>query len=164
MRNNASIRQNCILIEAALSFIGAGIAGILWWQDRTAADLPCSSQGGCESVWNSAWSHIDIGAWHAVPVALIGLVGYLFLFSLSMLRLASESERMKNALHSAVWLVSTGGAGYSWYLQWIAHYKIGHFCIWCRSSAIIMTLIFFLAVFEFLAARSAADGELVSHA
>ncbi len=153
MPSAASIRQLCPMIEAALSFVGAGIAGVLWWQDRTNGDLPCTSQGGCEIVWTSPWAHIDIGPLHDVPVALLGLLGYVLLLSLSMFRLASESGKIERVMHRLTWLVSAGGTAYSWYLQWVAHYKIGHFCIWCRTSAILMTLIFLLATYEYITSR-----------
>lgn len=153
MPSAAFIRQTWVVIEAALSFAGAGIAGVLWWQDRTAGSLPCTSNGGCEIVWTSSWSHIDIGPLHEVPVALLGLLGYVLLLSFAMFRLASESEKTSRNLHRLTWLVSAGGTVYSWYLQWVAHYKIGHFCIWCRTSAILMTLIFLLATYEYFTSR-----------
>lgn len=149
MSSAASIRQTLVVIEAALSFVGAGIAGTLWWADRTQQDLPCTSDGhGCELVAQSRWSHVDLLFWHHVPVALLGLLGYLLLLAISMLRLASESEANLTRLHRLLWLVSGGGTAYSWYLQWVAHYKIGAFCIYCRSSAILMTLLFLMATGE----------------
>jgi len=149
MPSTASIRQTFVVIEAALSFVGAGIAGTLWWADRTRQDLPCTSDGhGCELVAASRWSHVDLIFWHDVPVALLGLLGYLSLLALSMLRLASESETNITRLHRLLWLITAGGTAYSWYLQWIAHYKIGAFCIYCRSSAIVMTILFLTATAE----------------
>lgn len=161
MKSAAAIRQNCTMLEAALSFVGAGIAGLLWWAHREDVSLPCTSNGGCAAVADSAWSHLSLGPWHDIPVALLGCLGYVLLLSLSMLRLASESEIVTRILARVVWLVSAGGTTYSWYLQWVAHYKIyGHpFCIWCRSSAIVMTLIFLTATFEFF-----ARGERINNA
>lgn len=148
MPSAASIRQICTVIEAALSFVGAGIAGTLWWADRTRQNLPCSADGGCVIVGDSAWSHVDLVFWHHVPVALLGLLGYLLLLTVSMLRLGTESAITNFRLHRFFWLVTAGGAAYSWYLQWVAHYKIGAFCIWCRSSAIVMTVLFLTAAWE----------------
>ena len=144
----ASIRQTCIVIEAALSFAGAGIAGTLWWKDRVHQDVPCSADGGCEVVAASAWSHVDLLLWHHVPVALLGLLGYIGLLTLAMLRLAVERPAADRFLHRLLWSAAAGGTAYSWYLQWIAHAKIGAFCVWCRSSAYVMTALFLIAMCE----------------
>ncbi len=156
MPSAASIRQTVLGIQAALSFAGAGIAGTLWWQDRTHVDLPCTSSGGCEIVWESAWSHVTLGPFHDVPVALLGLLGYVLLLSIAMFRLAGEPDRIDTLLRRLTWLVAAGGTAYSWYLQWVAHYKIGHFCIWCRVSACLMTALFLLATYEFFSESLAA--------
>ena len=153
MPSAASIRQTCTLIEAALSFAGAGIAGTLWWADRVHRDVPCSANGGCEIVAASAWSHVDLLLWHHVPVALLGLLGYLVLLTLAMLRLGVESEVWDRRLHRLTWLLAAGGTAYSWYLQWVAHEKIGAFCPWCRASAVVMTVLFLTAAWEWRAAR-----------
>lgn len=163
MPSAASIRQTCTVIEAALSFAGCGIAGTLWWADRTRRDLPCSADGGCETVASSSWSHVNLIFWHHVPVALLGLLGYVFLLALAMLRLGSESELANSRLHRLFWLMTAGGTAYSWYLQWVAHYRIGAYCVWCRSSAIVMTLLFLTAVWEWQAARRSSQGRQFSN-
>ena len=163
MPSAASIRQTCTLIEAALSFVGAGIAGTLWWADRTRRDLPCSADGGCETVAASAWSHIDLIVWHQVPVALLGLLGYLTLLTLAMLRLGSEGDTWNRRLHRLTWLLAAGGTAYSWYLQWVALAKIGAYCPWCRSSAIVMTLLFLTATWEWGAGRRKTQRRLERH-
>jgi len=147
------IRQICTVIEAALSFVGAGIAGTLWWADKTRQDVPCSADGGCEIVAASKWSHVDLIFFHNVPVALLGLLGYLFLLSIAMLRLGWESEKAQKTLHGLIWLITAGGVGYSWYLQWVAHFEIGAYCPWCRASAITMTVLFLTATVEWAAQR-----------
>ncbi len=162
MSSAASIRQTWTLIEAALSFVGAGIAGTLWWKDRVHQDVPCSANGGCEIVANSAWSHVDLIVFHHVPVALLGLLGYLVLLTLAMLRLGSEGD-WDRRLHCLAWLLAAGGAAYSWYLQWIAHFKIGAYCPWCRASAMVMTLLFLAATWEWWATRRKSQRRLERH-
>ncbi len=153
MPSAASIRQIWLVIEAALSFVGAGIAGTLWWKDRVHQDMPCTGDGGCGIVAASRWSHVDLIVFHDVPAALLGLLGYLALLTLAMLRLGAESDIWDRRMHRVVWLLAAGGAAYSWYLQWVAHFKIGAFCIWCRSSAIVMTLVLLTATWEWWVSR-----------
>ena len=146
--SSAAARSLFVAAEAFLSFAGAGIAGTLWWADQTRQDVPCSADGGCAIVSASHWSHVDLLAFHHVPVALLGLAGYVLLLTLAMLRLGSENACLDRRLHGLIALLSLGGAGYSWFLQWIAHAEIGAFCIWCRSSAIVMSLLFCTAAAE----------------
>ena len=152
---NSAVRRRTLFIsaEAALSFVGAGIAGTLWRADQLHQDLPCTADGGCEIVSSSRWSHVDLLVLHHVPVAILGLAGYILLLSLAMLRLGSDNARLDSRLHALIGLVSGGGVLYSWYLQWVAHAEIGAFCIWCRSSAIVMTVLFGTAAVEWLASR-----------
>ncbi len=163
MPSAAYIRQTWVVIEAALSFVGAGIAGTLWWADRTRQDVPCSADGGCEVVAASVWSHVDLLIWHHVPVALLGLLGYLGLMTLAMLRLGAESDEGDRRLHRLIWLLAAGGTAYSWYLQWVAHARIGAFCLWCRSSAVVMTLLFLTASWEWWAMRRRVRGRTERH-
>ncbi len=146
-------RSLFVSAEAFLAFAGAGIAGTIWGFDQIHRDLPCTADGGCEIVAASAWSHIDLIVFHHVPVALLGLLGYVLLLSLAMLRLGTDNPRLDSRLHGLIGLVSAGGFGYSWFLQWVAHAEIGAFCPWCRASAIVMTLLFLVAAWEWQAGR-----------
>lgn len=160
---STSARQACTGIDVALSFAGAGVAGMLWWADRTRQDVPCSADGGCGIVAASPWSHVNLFVWQHVPVALLGLVGYLFLLTLSMLRLGWDGDLVQRRLHGLVWLVTAGGTAYSWYLQWIAHYAIGAYCPWCRTSAFIMTALFATATAEWWIMHRRAGGRRLAN-
>lgn len=149
----SAVRTRSLFVSAAaiLAFVGAGIAGTIWQADRSHQDLPCTSDGGCRIVNSSHWSHIDLIFVHDVPVALLGLAGYVVLLSLAMLRLSTDGPRWDQKLHFLIGLISGGGVLYSWYLQWVAHVQIGAFCIWCRSSAIVMTVLFLTVMWEWWA-------------
>lgn len=152
-------RSFFVSAQAFLAFAGAGIAGTIWGFDQAHKDLPCTSDGGCEVVAASVWSHVDLIFFHHVPVALLGLLGYVLLLSLAMLRLGSDSLRWDSRLRGLIGLVSGGGFCYSWYLQWVAHAKIGAFCPWCRASAIVMTVLFFTTLWEWQASRRRPSGQ-----
>ena len=157
----SAVRARTIFVsaEAALSFLGAGIAGTIWQADRSHQDLPCTADGGCEIVNASRWSHVDLIFVHHVPVAILGLAGYVLLLSLAMLRLGTDNPRLDSRLHALIGVISGGGLLYSWYLQWIAHAEIGAFCIWCRTSAIVMTVLFGTAILEWRAGRWPRHGQ-----
>jgi uncharacterized membrane protein len=136
------------IAEAILSFAGAGIAGTLWWAHRNAIELPCTSDGGCDVIAQSSWSHVTLGPFHNVPVALLGFLAYVALLILSMAKLSSDSPLNQRRLQILLWSGSTIGTAYSWYLQYIAHFRIGAFCVWCFSSALVMTVLFFITTWE----------------
>ena len=134
---------------AALSLLGTGIAGMLWWSGRRDVELPCTGDGlGCGLVEASRWSHVNLGGGHPVPVALLGLLGYVALLTLAFGKFAVSQPRTQAALHRVVLVISGLGAVYSLYLQYVAHFKINAFCVWCFSSACVLLLIFALAVWE----------------
>ena len=135
--------------ETALSTVGAAIAGTLWWAHRSNVELPCTGDGrGCDLVNASRWAHVTLGPWHDIPLALLGFLSYLALLTLAMMKLGAETEPARRLLHGPFWVLCLCGAGYSLYLQYVAHFLIGAFCVWCFSSATVMTLLFVTATYE----------------
>jgi protein-disulfide isomerase len=126
------------IAAAILSYLGVAVASTVWWADRVNADLPCTAGGGCEQVANSSYAHLTLFG-QSIPVALLGVAGYVLLFTLSLLRIAIAGAKMRRALTLASLVISAGGTLYSWYLQYVAHFKIGAFCPWCFTSALLMT-------------------------
>ena len=78
-----------------------------------------------------------------VPVALIGLIGYIAILG-SLL--APESERTRFATMA----LTLGGFGFSAYLTYRELFTIHKICEWCVSSAVIMTIMMCLSVWRFL--------------
>jgi uncharacterized membrane protein len=141
------------MIEAALSFLGAGIAGTLWWAHRQHVDLPCTADGGCSQVAGSRQAYVTLGPWHDVSVALLGFLAYLALLTLSMLKLGSDSPGAIGLWRRLLWVLSAFGFAYSWRLQYVAHFQIGAFCVWCFSSALVMSALFIVATLEAIWSR-----------
>jgi uncharacterized membrane protein len=146
----------------ALSFLGAGLAGTLWWALRNNEDLPCTAGGGCVEVWNSDYAHITIGPIHQMSVALLGLIGYILLFTLGMMKAGADTPAGYRWPAMIGSVVALGGTAYSWYLQYVSHFVIGHFCPWCFTSACLMTMICATAFTELskLRVRRAASAEM----
>lgn len=159
---NAAALTRCYIAQIALGFAGAAISGTLWWAHRVNIDLPCTSRGGCEAVANSAWSHITIGPFHDVPVALLGLLSYVAILTLAMIKVGAETHSARAAAGRIGLLVIGGGAAYSWYLQYVSHVKIGAFCPWCFSSACVMTLLLISALIENSLLRRSIDSHSAS--
>jgi uncharacterized membrane protein len=121
-----------------LTVIGLGVASYLTYVHYSGIKPACSLGGSCEKVQTSAYSHLA-----GVPVALMGLIGYV---SILLLLLAPESETTRFATVA----VATIGFGFSAYLTYRELFSIHAICEWCVSSAVIMTVLVCLAVCRFL--------------
>ncbi len=150
---------------AAFSTLGAADAGTLWWAHRRNLSLPCTGDGhGCDLVAASRWAHLSLGPVQDFPLALAGLLAYLVLLTLSLAILGTDTARTRQRLRQGLWGVTMPGVCYSWFLQYIAHFKIGAFCVWCFSSACVMTVLFIIATWSLMGFReqtqaSKADAE-----
>ncbi len=123
---------------AVLAVIGVAIAGYLTWVHYAGLKPFCVGGGGaCERVQSSKWSELA-----GVPVAVLGLGGYLLL--LGSLLLPGETGRMATALLALV------GAGFSAWLTFVELTKIDAICQWCAASAVIMVLLAIVSVIRLL--------------
>ena len=108
---------------AALVLIGAGIAGYLTYTHFKGSPPVCPTSG-CEIVQNSRWSKL-----FGVPVALLGLLTYLSIFTTTLVR--HPLARQAGAMLALVAL------GFNAYLFYIQAHEIGHYCTWCVSNEIV---------------------------
>jgi uncharacterized membrane protein len=129
----------------ALTVIGLAVASYLTYVHYSGIKPACSLGGSCELVQTSAYSHLA-----GVPVALMGLIGYLTILGLL---LAPEGETTRLATAA----VTTLGFGFSAYLTYRELFSIHAICEWCVSSAVIMTLLLCLAVWRFLQGESLSE-------
>ena len=121
-----------------LTIIGLGVASYLTYVHYSGIKPACSLGGSCEKVQTSAYSHLA-----GVPVALMGLIGYV---TIMILLLAPETETTRFATVA----VTTVGFGFSAYLTYRELFSIHAVCEWCVSSAVILTLLVSLAVWRFM--------------
>jgi uncharacterized membrane protein len=129
-----------------LTLLGLGVAGYLTYLHYSGGAIPCFKGGGCETVQHSTYSKLA-----DVPVALIGLVGYVAILA-SLLAPRGETTRLATMFFTLV------GFGFSAYLTSRELFSIHAICWWCVSSAVIMTLLFGLAVVQFLRGEDHAAG------
>jgi uncharacterized membrane protein len=125
------------ILETILSIGGTGVAGTLYWAHRSGVQLPCSTGDGCDLVNSSHWAIVA-----GVPLSLIGTAGYVVLLFCSVIKATSDDQQFQSRIRWLMTALTAVGAAYSWYLQYVAHVYIGAFCIYCRTSAFIMTLLF----------------------
>jgi uncharacterized membrane protein len=135
-----------------LATIGLGVASYLTYIHYAGIKPLCGTNGGgCEIVQTSEYSKLA-----GVPVATIGLIGYVLILG-SLLAPESETSRFATVAFTLV------GFGFSLYLTYRELFSIHHICEWCVSSAVIVTILMCLSVWRFLRgdpAARAAQAEL----
>jgi len=122
-----------------LATIGVALAGYLTYLHYTGTEPPCSIKGNpCSQVQKSRYSELA-----GVPVALIGLLGYLAILG-SLLVRETETSRFATAA------LTLGGFGFSAYLTAREVFTLEKICEWCVGSAILMTIMMMLSLWRFL--------------
>jgi uncharacterized membrane protein len=143
-------RRALRLALIVLTTVGLGVASYLTYVHYSGTPPVCTAGGSCLKVQTSVYSKLA-----GVPVALMGLIGYIAILG-SLL--APETERSRFATLA----LTIAGFGFSAYLTYRELFSIHAVCEWCASSAVIMTILMLLAVWRFL--RGAAppyDSSLV---
>ena len=118
-----------------LSALGVLVSGYLSVKRVTGGSLACTRWADCDVVNNSVYAKI-----YGVPVAFIGLAGYLILMGLAMAALQAEGAAQRRLL-ALGFLLALGGFGFSVYLTYLELYVIEAICVWCVISAILITLL-----------------------
>lgn len=136
---------------ALLALIGFFVSLYLWlYKIGLIGELKCGS-GACEYVQTSRWSVL-----FGVPVAFYGVVGYAALLAVALVGLqpAFLTRRGPSRLLAAL---ATGGLAFTVYLTYVELFVIGAVCRWCVSSAVIIGLIWVLAM---MGLRKRVGGEV----
>jgi uncharacterized membrane protein len=94
-------------------------------------------QSSCAQVQSSVYSKLA-----GVPVALLGLLGYLAI--LGSLRVRGELGR------AAGFCIALIGFGFSAYLTYREVFTLKEICEWCVGSACLMTILAVLTAIRFL--------------
>ncbi len=99
----------------------------------------CLGNGGCHNVNFSSYSEID-----GIPVSVFGIAAFLLITGILLLEPQLKLARENGPL--AIFGISLAGVAFTAYLTWLEVYVIHSICPFCVASAIIITLIFILAI------------------
>ncbi|OGN89529.1 MAG: hypothetical protein A2Y88_14335 [Chloroflexi bacterium RBG_13_48_10] len=124
-----------------LCIAGMAIAGYLAYVEITQAEAVCGPVGDCNTVQQSEYARL----FGVLPIGIMGMVGYILIL------LAWVIGRMSNhrlAAYASLALLGMTSFGvlFSIYLTFLEPFVIGATCAWCLTSAIIMTLLFWLSL------------------
>jgi uncharacterized membrane protein len=122
-----------------VAVVGLGIATYLTIVHYSGGEPVCAIAHGCATVQKSDYAMLA-----GVPVALLGVIGYLGI--LASLAFDDESARTTTAFLSIL------GLGFSGWLTYVEVGELNAICIWCVGSAICMTLLAGLSISRLLTA------------
>ena len=114
---------------------------LLWVYTSPSRPIVCLG-GGCDAVRASSYAHP-----FGVPMPVFGVAAYLVL-GLLILAENLASQRLGRTLQYAVIGISGGGFLFSLYLTSLEAFVIHAWCAWCVTSAIVVTCIFILSLFD----------------
>lgn len=121
-----------------LTVLGVALAAYLTYVHYSGTPPACTAGQACIKVQTSLWSKLD-----GVPVALIGLIGYVLILG-SLLAPDREESRLATLGLTLV------GFGFSAYLTYREIHSIHAICEECATSAVFLTILFIGSVIRYL--------------
>jgi uncharacterized membrane protein len=125
-----------------LAILAIGLTAYLTYVHYAGIKPVCTAGASCVKVQTSVWSKIA-----GVPVALIGLLGYIGIF-LSLLAPDREETRLATLGMTLI------GFGFSAYLTYREIFSIKAICEECVSSFVLVAILLACSVVRYLRAPS----------
>jgi uncharacterized membrane protein len=136
-----------IVVLAILGFIDSAYALHLHYAKSATSFCDIGETFNCDVVNQSVYSSL-----FGIPVALIGMLGYVFLGGLAALR------RQNPQTSGLLLLASSVGLMFALYLTYVEAYLLATWCILCLASLALISAITLLATFIYtVSRRPAAD-------
>jgi uncharacterized membrane protein len=124
-----------LALIALLAIGGVVVSSYLAYGSIGDRSLFCELGHGCDAVQASEYS-VVLG----VPIAVWGALLYLTILAAAIAGL-SFSSRFGELPSWALLGMGLAGTVYSGYLAWVELYRIESVCMWCTTSAIVVTAI-----------------------
>ena len=129
------------ILVLVVALAGIAVAGYLTYVEATAVEAVCGPVGDCNAVQNSSYSRI----FGILPVGIMGLIGY-FAILVAWLVQKVLQDGWADYARLAMLGMTVFGTLYSIYLTYLELWVINAVCMWCVSSAVIITLLMLLSV------------------
>jgi len=126
------------------AILGGLDAAYLLIYKLTSAQAMCLGSGDCSTVNSSRYSETFGG----IPVSLLGLLAYLTIIGIHALE--TRSRFLKQNGNLLAFGLSLLGVLFSAYLTYVELYVIHAVCPFCVASAILITIIFILAIIRLI--------------
>jgi len=122
-----------------LVVLGLIVAGYLAYVETQQVAAVCGPVGDCNAVQQSEFALL----FGFLPIAVLGLIGYVGIgaaWAVARFGSGRWAPLAKLALVGMAWF----GMAFSIYLTFLEPFVIGATCAWCLTSALVMTLLFWL--------------------
>jgi len=120
-----------------LALIGLLVATYLAYIETTNTAAICGPVGDCNTVQQSPYASL----FGVLPIGILGMIGYVGILSAWLfMRYGLPDWRTYASL--SIWALAAGGTLFSIYLTFLEPFVIGATCMWCLTSAMVMTLLF----------------------
>ena len=131
-------------LELMLPVPGLGTAGHLTYVQLFGLEPVCGGLGDCEAVPTRIYSEL-LG----VPVGAWGLLSYIALLVIYLVK-RSNWRDLGGLARQGFFLLTLIGVVFSAYLTYLEIFVIHAICPWCVASAVVMTILFVLAIVDLL--------------
>jgi uncharacterized membrane protein len=129
------------LIVPLIGLVGLGVAGYLTFVETGSAQAICGPVGDCNAVQNSPYSRL----FGVLPIGLLGLFAYAAILSAWYLR--RFHPRLIQPYESPlIFGMAFLGTLFSLYLTFLELFVIRAVCLWCLSSAVLITLLMLISL------------------
>jgi len=115
---------------------GLLVAAYMTFVETTGTEAVCGPVGDCNTVQHSRYATL-LGF---LPIGVLGLIGYA---AMGLAWLAAARGRLP---YTPLVFMAFAGTLFSIYLTFLEPFVIGATCLWCLSSAVIITAIMLLAL------------------
>lgn len=132
-------KQELSWLIPVLCIIGIGVATYLTYVEASGTEAVCGPVGDCNTVQESKYAIL----FGILPVGALGLLGYAGII-LAWLVAKFGKEPWIYWANVALVGMSLFGTLFSIYLTFLEPFVIGATCMWCVTSAVIMTLLLWL--------------------
>jgi uncharacterized membrane protein len=124
-----------------LCVLGLVVASYLAYIEVTQTEAVCGPVGDCNTVNQSEYARL----FGVLPIGVMGVAGYIAI--LAAWAVSRYGQGRLAALGAAAMLgMSAFGLLFSIYLTFLEPFVIGATCAWCLTSALLMTVLFWLSL------------------
>jgi len=121
--------------------IGLAVAAYLSVVEINQVEAICGPVGDCNTVQQSPYAHV----FGVIPVGVLGMVGYLAIAVMWLMQ-SYGPRRWRHYATLGIFGLALCGTLFSLYLTFLEPFVIGATCLWCLTSAVVMTLLLWAAM------------------
>ena len=129
------------LLIPLLALAGIGVSGYLTYVETQAVEAICGPVGDCNAVQNSSYARL----FGVLPIGILGLIGFAMILIAWFVQWLRD-DKLGSYASLAMLGMALFGTIFSIYLTYLEIWVIEAVCIWCLSSAVLITTLLLLSV------------------